>query len=70
MAKNETDSGLFVSINYLFHLPLFLSEKIRHCLKSFNIFEKTSDFFSLFGYHYRGVRHEAFYRLSLVGKFF
>ena len=59
MAQNETDSGLFVALNYLSHLPLCLSEKIRRCSKSFDNFEKTSDFFrSLAGtdYHYCGVR--------------
>ena len=61
MAQNETDSGLFVALNYLSHLPLCLSEKIRRCFKSFDNFEKTSDFFrSLAGtdYHYCGVRHK------------
>ena len=60
MAKNETDSGLFVALNYFSHLPLCLGEKIRRCFKSFDISEKTSDFFhTLAGtdYHYRGVRH-------------
>ena len=59
MAQNETDSGLFVALNYLSHLPLCLSEKIRRCFKSFDNFEKTSDFFrSLAGtdYHYCGLR--------------
>ena len=59
MAKNETDSGLFVALNYFSHLPLCLSEKIRRCSKSFDNFEKTSDFFrSLAGtdYHYCGLR--------------
>ena len=59
MAKNETDSGLFVALNNFSHLPLCLSEKIRRCFKSFDIFQKTSDFFhTLAGtdYHYRGVR--------------
>ena len=62
MAKNETDSDLFVALNYFPHLPLCLSEKIRRCFKSFDISEKTSDFFhTLAGtdYHYRGVRLNA-----------
>ena len=45
MAKNETDSGLFVALNYFSHLTLCLSEKMRRCFKSSDIFEKTSDFF-------------------------
>ena len=45
MAKNETDSGLFVALNYFSHLTLCLSEKIRRCFKSSDIFEETSDFF-------------------------
>ena len=45
MAKNETDSGLFVALNHFSHLTLCLSEKMRHCFKSSDIFEKTSDFF-------------------------
>ena len=59
MAKNETDSGLFVALNNFSHLSLCLSEKIRCCFKSFDIFQKTSDFFhTLAGtdYQYRGVR--------------
>ena len=44
-SKNETDSSLFVALNYFSHLTLCLSEKIRRCFKSFDIFEKTSDFF-------------------------
>ena len=60
MAKNKTDSGLFVVLNYFSRLPLCLSEKIRRCFKSFDIFEKTSDFFhslAVTDYHYHGVRH-------------
>ena len=45
MAKNETDSGIFVALNYFSHLTLCLSEKMRHCFKSSDIFEKTYDFF-------------------------
>ena len=45
MAKNETDSGLFVALNYLSHLTLCLSKKMRRCFKSSDIFEKTYDFF-------------------------
>ena len=45
MAKNETDSGLFVALNYFSHLTLCLSEKMRRCFKSSDISEKTSDFF-------------------------
>ena len=45
MAKNETDSGLFVALNYFSHLTLCLSEKMRRCFKRSDIFEKTSDFF-------------------------
>ena len=59
MAKNETDSGLFVALNYFSHLPLCLSEKIRRCFKSFDNLEKTSDFFRSLAetdYHYCGVR--------------
>ena len=60
MAKNETDIGLFVALNYFSHLPLCLSEKIRRCFKSFDNLEKTSDFFRSLAetdYHYCGVRH-------------
>ena len=45
MAKNETDSGLFVALNYFSHLTLCLSNKMRRCFKSSDIFEKSSDFF-------------------------
>ena len=45
MAKNETDSGIFVALNYFSHLTLCLSKKMRRCFKSSDIFEKTSDFF-------------------------
>ena len=45
MAKNETDSGLFVALIYLSHLTLCLSKKMRRCFKSSDIFEKTYDFF-------------------------
>ena len=45
MAKNETDSGLFVALNHFSHLTLCLSEKMRRCFKRSDIFEKTSDFF-------------------------
>ena len=45
MAKNETDSGLFVALNYFSHLTLCLSQKMRRCFKSSNIFKKTSDIF-------------------------
>ena len=45
MAKNETDSGLFVAFNYFSHLTLCLSEKMRRCFTSSDIFEKASDFF-------------------------
>ena len=45
MAKNETDSGLFVALNHFSHLTLCLSEKMRRCFKSSDIFEKTSEFF-------------------------
>ena len=57
MAKNETNSGLFVALNYFSHLTLCLSKKMTSCFKSFNIFEKAS-FHSLAvtDYHYRGVR--------------
>ena len=44
MAKNETDSGLFVAWNYFSHLTLCLSEKMRHCFKSSDIFEETPDY--------------------------
>ena len=63
MAKNETDSGLFVALNYFSHLPLCLSEKIRRCFKSFDNLEKTSDFFRSLAetdYHYCGVRRTSF----------
>ena len=63
MAKNETDSGLFVALNYFSHLPLCLSEKIRRCFKSFDNLEKTSDFFRSLAetdYHYCGVRRTDF----------
>ena len=45
LAENAPDSGLLVTSNYISHMPLCLSEKMRHCFKSSNIFEKTSDFF-------------------------
>ena len=45
IAKNETDSDR--SLNYFSHLTLYLSKKLRHCFKSFDIFEKTSVFFTL-----------------------
>ena len=45
MAKNEKGSGLFFALNYFSHLTLCLSEKMRRCFKSFDIFKKTSDFF-------------------------
>ena len=60
MAKNETEFGLYVALNYFSHLPLCLSEKIRRCFKSFDNLEKTSDFFRSLAetdYHYCGVRH-------------
>ena len=59
MAKNETEFGLYVALNYFSHLPLCLSEKIRRCFKSFDNLEKTSDFFRSLAetdYHYCGVR--------------
>ena len=59
MAKNETDSGLFVALNYFSHLSVCLSEKIRRCFKSFDNLEKTSDFFRSLAetdYHHCGVR--------------
>ena len=59
MAKNETDSGLFVALNYFSLLPLCLSKNIRRFFKSFDNLEKTSDFFRSLAetdYHYCGVR--------------
>ena len=59
MAKNETEFGLYVALNYFSHLPLCLSEKIRRCFKSFDNLEKTCDFFCSLAetdYHYCGVR--------------
>ena len=74
MAKNETDSGLFVALNYFSHLPLCLSEKIRRCFKSFDNLEKTSDFFRSLAetdYHYCGVQHisvdHPFWEVTLCG---
>ena len=59
MAKNETDSGLFVALNIFSHLSLCLSKKIRCCFKSFDIFQKTSDFFhTLAGTDYQYHRVE------------
>ena len=47
MTKNEKGSGLFVALNYFSHLTLCLSKKMRRCFKSSDIFEKTSDIFTL-----------------------
>ena len=58
MAKNKTDSGLFVVLNYFSRLPLCLSEKIRRCFKSLDTFQKPDFFHTLAGtdYQYCGVR--------------
>ena len=59
MAKNKTDSGLLVVLNYFSRLPLCLSKKIRRCFKSFDNLEKTSDFFRSLAetdYHHCGVQ--------------
>ena len=67
MTKYVTDSGLLVALNYFSHLTLCLSEKMRRCFKSFDIFEKSSDIFhslAVTNYHYHKVRHRELVHLA------
>ena len=58
MAQNGTYRGNFLGPKYFFHKPIYVTEKIRPCLKSLVIFWRSCDFFHSVagsGYQYCGV---------------
>ena len=58
MAQNGTYRGNFLGHKYFFHKPIYVTEKIRPCLKSLVIFGGSCDFFHSVagsGYQYCGV---------------